>query len=693
MFDTIQQISLAAALVIDTVLLAALLERRNWPFVRVPIVAMLFGAWLWHGGQFALLLAVGLPGTWAWHVQGMCMLAMAAGLLLIPCGLLHGTWRVWQDKLEAQAHSRARHGLAYLPMIGLVPLDFWFFAPERAGFDAVTRPLELPYFLFSALVNVVAAAVFVKVRPRLDMPHARLFFLLMAFVLVGMTALQGSAFVVVQPGARPYIKLAVALSPLLPALLFAYFVIRYHFLQIIVGRSLVYGTILGSILLLHQLAFQDVSAALPEGLRLHVVFLEAVVLGIFVLAYQPLRQRTAEGLRYFLGARVSAIRERLHRLSGELSAQATRSPRDMLFWFADSLRDCLQVEYVAGWLFDDAGAIDFRFGQTEHWSDQRAAWLFQHMRKANVPMCSHRRERDREVLHVLQATAASFAVVKTRPHVTGLLIVGRGLNNRDLSDEETNAVLLLIEQLAITLDNSLLQAMQMAAERKALQDEKLAALGLLASSIAHEVKNPLSAIKTIATVMAEDLGPHSPHAEDLCLILAEIERLATVTSQLLATARTRGGPGAPASVPDALTGTLRLLRHLAGQKEIVIETHLADDLPLVQADEHTLREIFLNLLSNSLEAAGIGGHVAIHCRRIDGFVVAEVSDSGPGMDEEARTRLFEPFFTTKRAGTGLGLYAVGRHVGALGGAIQCDSRPGEGTSFTIKLPYQDYHDP
>jgi signal transduction histidine kinase len=692
MFDAIQHVSLAAALVIDTVLLAALLERRNWPFVRVPIIAMLLGAWLWHGGQFALLLATGLPGAWPWHVQGLCMLAMAAGLLLIPCGLLHGVWRVWQNKLEAQGQARARHGLAYLPMMALVPLSSWFFASGRSGFESITHPLELPYFLFSTLVNVLAAAVFVKVRPRLEVPHARLFFRLLAMVLVAMSALQGSALVVTQPEARPYIRLAVSLSPLLPALLFAYFVIRYHFLQIIVGRSLVYGTILGGMLLLHQFAFQDISAALPEGLRLHIVVLEALVLGIFVVAYQPLRQRTAEGLRYFLGARVEEIRARLHRLSCELSTQASRPPQEMLLWFAEALRDCLQVEYVAGWLFDGASAVDFRFGQTQHWSEPRAAWLFERMCKANVPVFSHRRCADREVLRVLQETAASFAVIKTRPHVTGLLIVGRGLHNRDLSDEETNAVLLLVEQLAITLDNSLLQAKQMAAERKALQDDKLAALGLLASSIAHEVKNPLSAIKTIATVMAEDSGPDGPHAEDLRLILGEIERLATATSQLLATTRTRAAPGAPASVSVALAGTVRLLRHLASDKSVVIETRADDDLPLVQADEHTLREIFINLLSNSVEATGPGGRVLVQCRRVDGFVVAQVSDSGPGIPEDARGRLFEPFFTTKPSGTGLGLYGVGRHISALGGTIQCDSRPGEGTSFIIKLPCQGHHD-
>jgi two-component system sensor histidine kinase HydH len=245
--------------------------------------------------------------------------------------------------------------------------------------------------------------------------------------------------------------------------------------------------------------------------------------------------------------------------------------------------------------------------------------------------------------------------------------------------------------LAITLDNSVLQARQMAAERQALQAEKLAALGLLASSIAHEVKNPLSAIKTIATVMAEDLGPDSPHAEDLRLIVGEVERLAATTTQLLETARPRAGSAVPASVPQVLDAMLQLFRHAAVRKEIIIETDIADDVPLVSADAHTLREIFFNLLSNSLEAAGTGGRVAIECRRVNGCVCTRVSDNGPGMAEEVRQRLFEPFFTTKQNGNGLGLYAVARHVGTLGGRIQCDSSLGHGTCFTIQLPCIDDH--
>src|SRR5580765_1635986 len=149
--ETMQQIALAAAWVLDTVLLAALLERRNWPFVRVPIMAMLAGVWLWHGGMFALLLATDLHGDWSWYLQGSCMLAMATGALLMPCGLLHATWRVMQTKLDVVKLCR-RHSLAYVPMLCIVPLTFSLFDSGRLDFTSVTQPFELSYFLSTGAI-------------------------------------------------------------------------------------------------------------------------------------------------------------------------------------------------------------------------------------------------------------------------------------------------------------------------------------------------------------------------------------------------------------------------------------------------------------------------------------------------------------------------------------------------------------
>ena len=692
MFDSMQSILLGTAAVFDTVLLLVLLERHNRPFVRWPIVAMTGGLWLEHVCQFGLVLLTELPGHWPWHLHSVCMLGMAVGLMLMPCGLLHGVWRVCRHQLDALPHWQPRHLLGYVPMLVLIPLAPRFFHADRGDFQTITESLELPYLLFSKTVDLLAAGCFFWAARHLTLPLGRHFFRTMACALLGMTVFHLFVFLVAKPlwpDAEPYWLLAATLAPVVPAILFAYFVVHFHFLHILLERSLAYGAILGSLILLHQLVWQDVSAAVPESYRLHVLLLEMAVLTLVILCYQPLRQRTAEGLRYFLGARVSATREKLRQLSSELAAQAGRFPDEILQWFIPNLRDALEVEYVLGWLFNETDEISFRHNETRTWSSKQALWLFQRMRTAGLTIASPRHVPDRDLARRLQEASASLALLKIRPNVAGLLILGQGRRQRNLSEEETNAALLLVEQLAVTLDNSLLQAQSRAAERKALQSEKLSALGLLASSIAHEVKNPLSAIKTIAAVMAEDLGPESPHAEDLRLILGEVDRLAGTTAQLLEIARPRGSLRVPSSLIVALSETLRLLRHLANQQDISIETKLPEDLPLVRADGQALREIFFNLLSNSLQAAGQGGKIQIHCHRENGYVVAQVCDNGPGIPEELRVRLFEPFLTTKQTGTGLGLYIVGRRVGELGGIIRCDGGLDQGTSFTVKLPCEE----
>jgi signal transduction histidine kinase len=213
-------------------------------------------------------------------------------------------------------------------------------------------------------------------------------------------------------------------------------------------------------------------------------------------------------------------------------------------------------------------------------------------------------------------------------------------------------------------------------------------LGLLAGSIAHEIKNPLSSIKTLAACLAEDLGADSPHAGDLQLIQGEIDRLARTTTGLLEFARPARAGAASASPAAALERTLAVLRHLARERGVVLDAQIDSHTAAVAMDEPALRDVFFNLLSNSIDAAGAGGRVAVGCRQENGCVVAEVSDSGPGLPAEVRERLFEPFASTKDSGTGLGLYTVARRIREAGGRIACESSP-TGTRFRIEIPRAD----
>jgi len=251
-------------------------------------------------------------------------------------------------------------------------------------------------------------------------------------------------------------------------------------------------------------------------------------------------------------------------------------------------------------------------------------------------------------------------------------------------------LVLLVEQLGIVLHNNCLQTERLLAERRALQNEKLSTLGLLAGSIAHEIKNPLSSIKTLATVMAEDLGPASPHTEDLRLILGEVNRLSTITNQLLSFVRPAPSTPLGCAVGPLIETTLSVMRHWAHERGVAVRLMLDDGAVCVAADEASLREVFFNLIKNAVEAAPGNGCVTVRTgieTTTDGLqqVVVEIQDDGPGLPPEVQDRLFEPFVTTKVAGTGLGLFVVARRVRELGGIIQCHSTPGA-TTFRLELP-------
>ncbi len=692
MYDTLQLLCVGTAAVIDAVLLLALMERRNWPFVRAPIVLVIVGVGLWHGSLFLRMLMTAPTGSWPDWLQWCSLMVLAGGLFVMPSAMLHGMLRLWRSGLEPHPRAELRYGVAYLPMLALVPIGYWVAADPQGDLLEVVAPLVVPYILWLGLANVLSAVGFLDYRSRVEQPWARRFFSAMAATLLAMTGLHLFVFLIARPLWPDYEALwilAVAMSPVVPSLLFAYFVIRYHFMKLVLERTLVYGAIVVCALFYHRVAWQNVSNTIQTAPTVDLVILESLVIIGLILAYQPLRQRTSEALRYFFGSRVAQLRERTRRLAVELAHLSGQPPAEVLAWFAEQAVPVLDMGYVAGWLFTEAGQVTARCGATDRLADERAAALHRELTAAGVQVCTWREAPNRAALDDLQSADASLAVVMLHPRGRGLMLFGRR-RGHDFGEEEANAAALLVEQLGITLNTGLLQAERLAAERRALQSEKLSALGLLASSIAHEVKNPLSSIKTIATVLGEqlteELGPNSRHAEDLRLILGEVDRLSAATTQLLEFARPALGDNRSGRVDQVLAGTLRVMRHLARNRGVVLESQVADNLPPARADAAALQEILVNLLANSIDAAGPGGCVSVTCLPVNGHVVTEVRDTGPGIPPEVQDRLFEPFFTTKPAGTGLGLYVVGRRVRELGGEIRCDSSPGQGTRFTVTLP-------
>ena len=227
-----------------------------------------------------------------------------------------------------------------------------------------------------------------------------------------------------------------------------------------------------------------------------------------------------------------------------------------------------------------------------------------------------------------------------------------------------------------------------AMEETSRRQERLSAVGRVAAGIAHEIRNPLAAMRGSIQVLRSELEADAPQRELMDIVLSESDRLNRIISDFLTYARPRKFSLAECDLRDPLRETFALLRHspelLDGH---VLEEDLTDEPLLAMADAEGVRQVFWNLTRNALKAMPDGGTLRAEMRRTaPGSVRITFTDNGRGMTPAQVERLFEPFSSSTTGGTGLGLSIVYQIIRDHGGTINVRSREGHGTTITIELP-------
>jgi two-component system sensor histidine kinase HydH len=270
--------------------------------------------------------------------------------------------------------------------------------------------------------------------------------------------------------------------------------------------------------------------------------------------------------------------------------------------------------------------------------------------------------------------------------LAGLLLVADDRVHDAYSHDEVTLLEGLAAQIGVVIQNSLVyQRMQ--------ERDRLAAIGEMAARLAHEVKNPLGAIKGAAQLLAEpspgaaEIDPSS--REFLGIILEEVDRLDRVVGSVLDYARPTKGNPAAVDLNGIVRRTVQILSS-DRDDEVALELDLVDDLPRIRVDAEQLRQVLMNLVRNATQAMNGRGRVivATRARGIPSakWVELKVTDSGPGISQKVLKNLFVPFYTTKNQGTGLGLAISQRLVQSAGGTIEVNTHEGAGTTFTVVLP-------
>jgi two-component system NtrC family sensor kinase len=215
--------------------------------------------------------------------------------------------------------------------------------------------------------------------------------------------------------------------------------------------------------------------------------------------------------------------------------------------------------------------------------------------------------------------------------------------------------------------------------------DRFAAVGEIATGLAHEIKNPLAGLSGALELLAEDLQTDPRQAEIVGEMRHQVQRLTHTMESLLSFARPAKAKLRSTDVNGSIDKVLFLLKQQARGGVVSIEPRLSAGLPHVLADPFQLEQVFLNICLNAFQAMNGGGTLTVRTLAGDGNVMIEVEDTGPGIPSDLRAQVFKPFFTTKREGNGLGLAISARIVAEHGGHIGYRCPPGGGTVFTITL--------
>ena len=460
--------------------------------------------------------------------------------------------------------------------------------------------------------------------------------------------------------AGSYLKTIANLGSLLPSVLLAYYIYRYRYLEIIIEESLIVVTFAMVVLTVYLFGIRTIGDWMTQRYGIRPGLVEALLILALALLAAPLRGWLAQRFHKLFEREAALYKEIVARI-GSYAGQY-KDLSDLLHFVEERTTGALGLRQLKIFV-----------GDSEPWV------------KSVLETSKENELQPVEDDPVLSEQGFKLSYpLRREDKVEGLLAVDAA--SGILSSDARSILGLLADQIAIAIDDSRLLGENLRLERELAERERLASLGRMAATVAHEIKNPLSAIKSIAQVMREDESLRNEYERDLGLIVGETDRLSQSVTQLLNFARKESPAAQPLSVDELLRSVVDLFRANAREQGIVLDYEVNVEAELAGKSVSALRDALSNLLLNALQATPQGGKVELTAAASNGDLVVSVQDSGSGVPADLRERIWEPFFTTRQRGTGLGLAIVRKRVQEVGGSASLESNNGRGALFRVRVP-------
>lgn len=298
---------------------------------------------------------------------------------------------------------------------------------------------------------------------------------------------------------------------------------------------------------------------------------------------------------------------------------------------------------------------------------------------------------------IRQLGAELIFPLKIMNQINGTIFLGKKTDGAPFTEQELNLLSILINQATFAIEHASLYEQQTERLKKMYRTDRLATLGELAAGAAHEIRNPLTAIRSTIQYLSKDFSADPVKSEMVTELISEVERINKIVQGLLSFARPSDLNTSDINIEQLINQTLLLVTNTLRKQNVEVEFEYFTDNTTIQGDAEQLKQVFLNIILNAVEAMGKnppersrtliisiekGTPINTHSR----YLIISFEDSGKGIEQKNIENVFNPFFTTKEEGTGLGLDICYGIINRHEGEIEVKSVPDKGTCINIKLP-------
>ena len=708
LYDIITLLGFGFGFVLSVILLGLSLQKKAKTFDDYAFGAVLITTLLWNGGQFLSILLTWLFGSVTGPTSHILVGIAYLGLVNMPSSIIHVHLAISFRTLKKASQIPQKNQifiltLCYLPSLLFIIIALQNINLSTAPLFGISQGMAQLFSLWMLVALFSSILISEKLVKAFQSVSDRHFHRDMSYLLGGIAI--GLLFVYIIPIYKvayvgQYLNLTMLLSPALPMSVLAYYVYRYNFYRLVVKPSLVYSIFYALIMAIYLLGIRRLGLYLSQFPEVNAAFIEGFLLFGLVFLFQPLRIIVQTRLdKVFFKERYyyqQYLRELTESISNIVDLET------LLKTISRSLTKSLKAKSCSIFVLENVkgeARIVKTFGQIEMVNMQSLANAFTATREFNL----RRQLRDSRVKSALMINHIALSIpIYYQNQIISIICLAEKQTGTNYTDEEFDVLQTFANQISLALANARLVQERFQLEAQIYQSEKLNSLGLLATSIAHEIKNPLSSIKSIVQVLREDLSGEAER--DLQVVINEINRLNKVLNRLLGFARPSDSSKTSFQIENVVEEVFSILKHHAElvNVQLVFETLKC---PKLVSYRQNIRNVLFNLVLNSIQAMPNGGIIRISIGPVsqpdlsksltnisaissNEWLLLTLTDNGPGIKTEIINKIFEPFFSTKTIGTGLGMVIVKKDLEEINSGLLIESNIDNGTIFQIFFPIE-----